>query len=196
MEPDKLDDLKKQLELPQAPADLETQLKNNFCHQLAKEQQQQRRNFYLPALAASVLLTLVVSFYHWQQPPRFIQEAQAHTLHEVALQGHFAKPSYTAWRTRLGLPEATAEAELVLFKTCMVEGKFFKHLRFQYVDGNSVDLLVAQHSNAPVSGQGGDVLKGFWLTAQKESLWMLALYRDETSAERAQKLVQHWTSLS
>ncbi len=196
MEPDSFEALEKQLRLPQPPVDFEAQLKSNFHHQLAQERQQKRRSLYLPALAASLLLSLIFSFYYGWQQPRFIQAAQAHTLHETALHGQFATPDYTTWRTRLDLPEAPSEAQLVLLKDCTVKGEPFKHLRFQYADGNSVDVLVAHSSTAPINGQGGNALKGFWMTAHKDSLWMLALYRDATTAERAQHLIHLWTTTS
>lgn len=195
MEPDNLNDLSQQLRLPQPPADLETQLKSNFYHQLAQERRQTQRSFYFPALAAAMLLTLGVVLYQWWLPPDFIQAAQLHTLHEAALHGHFASPDYTTWRTRLGLPDAPNDAELVLIKDCAVQGELFKHLRFQYADGNSVDLLVAQRTSSPIMGKGGNALHGFWLAARRDSLWMLAMYRDAVAEERAQHLVQHWTTV-
>lgn len=193
MEPDHPGQLPELLRHPRPPADLAARLKQNFAHQFAEEQRQQRRFTGYRAVAAGVLLVASVALHQlWWVPASFIRDAWTHTEHEAMLTGQFAAPAYGVWRAMVDLPEAPADASLVLIKDCSVQARTFKHLRFQYPDGNLVDVLVARHAPVPLRGQGGDSSQGYWLSARNDSLWLLTLYRSPAAADHARSLLRQW----
>lgn len=179
--------LRRMLRHPEPPAGLSDQLKANLRLQVRAERPAAYRR---RAAAAAVLVIAGVLGVFWPGPqdgmPTLVAAAREHAAEESALR-EIDTADLGAWLRTVGAAAPPGD-QLVLFKTCVVDGLEVKHLRLRLESGGTVDLMVdssGQWAKLPST----DADRG-WHVAHPQRNVSLIIFHAPHHASEATRLLQ------
>lgn len=169
------DTLRRRLRVPEPPARLRAQLHRNLWAQSAQRRRPCIRRYAVVALLALGLSALLLLFrpFPGTELSAVLAAARQHAHDETSLQ-EIDSTDFARWLKSVS-GQAPDRDHLVLFKTCVVDGVTVKHLRLQFADGTSVDLMI-DASGRWRNLTAADPRRGWLITHPRANLSLIAVF--------------------
>lgn len=183
--------LNKILNKPLAPRDLELQILQNLEQQIAKESvnRQQRRWLRHLAVAASLVMTLILSGQYWQTPT-IISAAYADISKDSHLQNGFAN-SQSQWLGQKGINRPPQTMTVEMSKYCNLSNNPTTHLRVAGQKQGKVNVFFHAGEKPYLWGKKEGMINDLhWKLLQvRENLTVIVLYTQDMKISGVQKLL-------